>query len=110
MAESKNTSSGNPVPHDGDHDRVQMPSLHVDGSFAQHNPEFIGDEDSTLEAIKEQYRQQAVSAVDVAERGASTDDLQTALDPSIKELKDKHDAAAAAAEKAAEAQFKKLSS
>jgi hypothetical protein len=52
-------------PDHGDHDRVQMLSLKADGTPDQHNPEIIGDKDVALEAAKEQFKQQAVSAADV---------------------------------------------
>jgi hypothetical protein len=58
----------NPLPFAGDHDRVQMLSLHADGSAAQHNPELIGDKDVALAQTREQFRQQAVSALDTIKR------------------------------------------
>lgn len=104
----------NPVPHQGDHDRVQMLSLRPDGTPDQHNPEIIGDKDTAVRAAKEQFGQQAVSAVDVAEvRGpvtlVGTDDggveeipATTGEDPSIQKRVEAHQSAADAAEKAAE--------
>lgn len=120
MAEASTTpKEKNPVPHAGDHDRVTMLSVKADGTFDQHNPEIIGDLDDAKKATREQFRQQAVSAVDVAERGVTSgpvtiigkpdgeDDeivpLRTnADDPSVEELRAKHDKAAEASEKAAD--------
>lgn len=64
-AEGTNTA----VPHQGDHDRVQMLSLRADGTPDQHNPEMIGDPETSLAATTEQFVQQAVSAAD-AQRNA----------------------------------------
>ena len=108
MAEASEKSTGagqasNKVAHEGDHDRVQMLSLKADGTPDQHNPEFIGEKESSLAATSEQFRQQAVSAVDVAERGAgvsSGEDVEQ--DPGISELQKKHESAAKGAESAAE--------
>ena len=87
----------------GDHDRVSMLSLKADGTPDQLNPEIIGDKEFAIEATKRQFTEQAVSAVDQAERGVSSDDAETVeQDPSIKDLTEKHDAAAKAAEGAAE--------
>lgn len=105
MAEAKKTSAaGNSaVPH-GDHDRVAMLSLNADGTPNQHNPEIIGDREFALDATREQFRQQAVSAVDQAERSASTGTGAEIVgqDPAIAELQAKHEAAEAAADKAAD--------
>lgn len=89
---------------EGVHDRVAMLSLRADGTPDQYNPEIIGDKDAALANAKEQFVQQAVSAVDQAERGVSaSDDVdQSVQDPFIADLKSKHDKAATAAEKAAE--------
>lgn len=107
---SKAADAGNTATT-GDHDRVQMLSLRADGSHDQLNPEIIGDPEIALKAAKEQFAQQAVSAVDVHERGASSstgeyDDAPQ--DPTIEALKAKHDAAAKAAEAAAEKMVKGL--
>jgi hypothetical protein len=59
-------TEGNDLPHQGDHDRVQMLSLRADGTPDQVNPEIIGDPDTAEAAAKEQFAQQAVSALDVA--------------------------------------------
>jgi hypothetical protein len=103
MAEVKGNTA---VPQNGDRDRVAMLSLRTDGTPDQTNPEIIGDKDFALEATKEQFRQQAVSAVDQAKRPEifGTPDGGEALeqDPKIAELKDAHDSAADAADKAAE--------
>lgn len=99
----KTTGAGNKVPHQGDHDRVQLLSVKADGTPDQHNPELIGDKETTLAATREQFAQQAVSAVDVAERGVSSGGgEQLEQDPSIAELQGKHEDAAKAAESAAE--------
>lgn len=89
----------NKVPGHGDHDRVQMLSLHADGTPAQIAPELIGDKGTTLAATKEQFKQQAVSAKDVELRGV-TADADSERDEEV--LKKEHDAAAKAAENAAE--------
>ena len=90
----ESSTPANVVPDHGDHDRVQMLSLHADGTPAQVNPELIGDKDTTLAATKEQFRQQAVSAADVHARGESERDAGV--------LQEIHDKAAEAAEAAAE--------
>lgn len=115
MAEvSKTPSESNKVPHEGDHDRVQMLSLRADGTPDQHNPEIIGDKEIALRAAKEQFAQQAVSAVDAArvsgpvtlvgQKDGSVKEVPatTGEDPSIVEAKSEHDKAAKAAESAAE--------
>jgi hypothetical protein len=103
MATEKAAAGNTAVPHEGDHDRVAMLSLHVDGTPDQHNPEIIGDKDFALAAAKEQFAQQAVSAVDVQERGATVAPAEEVKqDPSIEDLTKKHDKAASAAESAAE--------
>ena len=91
------------VPQRGDHDRVAMLSLKADGTPDQHNPEIIGDKQFALTATQEQFRQQAVSAVDQAERGvtAPADGEQGAQDPTIAALQEKHEAAETAADSAA---------
>lgn len=95
---------------EGDHDRVVMLSRRPDGSPDQINPEVIGDKDFAIAAAKEQLAQQAVSAVDVAIRGASDagTDLGSEPDPEVQAIKDAHDAAAASAEKKAEAEINAL--
>lgn len=101
MTEAKGNTA---VPQHGDHDRVAMLSLKADGTPDQHDPEIIGDKDFALAATKEQFKQQAVSAVDAAQRpgglpgGAETLERQ---DPEIEARKAAHDEAAAAAEAAA---------
>lgn len=99
----------------GDHDRVVMASRKADGTPDQ-TPDFeyIGDKETTMRATKTQLTEQAVSAVDVAERGVTsgTEDADTSKlpstgpqsDPSIAALADKHDSAKAAAESAAESE------
>jgi hypothetical protein len=94
------------VPAHGDRDRVAMLSLRADGTPDQHNPEIVGDKEFALEATREQFRQQAVSAVDQEKRaelfGTGNSAEQLEQDPKIVELKSAHDAAAKAAESAAD--------
>lgn len=102
MAEaSKTPSKANPVPNEGDHDRVQMLSLKADGTPDQHNPELIGDAEVTKAATREQFKQQAVSAADVrrADDAAAEDAPQ---DPSIEAAQKELEKVAAKAEKAAD--------
>jgi hypothetical protein len=108
----KNTGTSgpaNPVPNQGDHDRVVMLSLLPDGTPDQHNPEIIGDKDAALAAAKVQFAQQAVSAVDAVERAVPDED-DTPQDPNIEALKAKHDEAAKKAEAAAEKVVNSLTS
>lgn len=99
MAEAK----GNTAVPQGDRDRVAMLSLKADGTPDQTNPQMIGERDFALAATKEQFRQQAVSAVDQAERAeAPAAAGEVTQDPAIEALKAAHDAAASSAEKAAE--------
>lgn len=90
MSEStpKNTkAASNPLPNDGDHDRVSMLSVKANGEPDQHNPEIIGDKDVAAAATAEQFKQQAVSAADadaVAERrGGGTVIPDAPQDPAI---------------------------
>jgi hypothetical protein len=112
MAEAKpktTEAAGNTaVPTHGDRDRVAMLSLKPDGTPDQHNPEIIGDKEFARDATREQFRQQAVSAVDQEKRaelfGTGTADVQQLeQDPKIVELKSAHEAAEKAAESAADA-------
>lgn len=101
MAEAKNTA----VPNSGDHDRVVMLSLKTDGTPDQHNPEIIGDKEFAVAAAKRQFAEQAVSAADVAARGASAGagTVEDApQDPSVSDLQKEHEKAQSAGEKAAE--------
>jgi hypothetical protein len=101
MTEAKGNTA---VPQHGDHDRVAMLSLKADGTPDQHDPEMIGDKDFALAATKEQFTQQAVSAVDQAQRSSGLPDgaeVLTKQDPEIEALKSAHDDAATAAEAAA---------
>lgn len=90
----------------GDRDRVAMLSLRADGSPDQHNPEIIGDREFALAATEEQFKQQAVSAVDQVKRaelfGTGGTGEQLEQDPKIAELQEAHQAAEKAAESAAE--------
>jgi len=103
MAEaSKTPTQSNKVPHQGDHDRIQMPSVKADGTLDQHNPELIGDKETTLAAVKEQFVQQAVSAADVVNSSGGTTVEGAPQDPAIEAAVKEHEKVAAAAEKAAE--------
>lgn len=112
MAEASNTPStaNTAVPNEGDHDRVQMLSLKADGTPDQHNPEIIGDKDAAVAAAQEQFKQQAVSAADVANAGTSSSTVvaDAPQDPSIEAAQKEHEKVAAAAEKAAEQVVTKL--
>lgn len=97
------------VPHEGDHDRVQMLSLNADGTPDQHNPEIIGDKETAVKAAQEQFKQQAISAADVLEGdngGTTVEDAPQ--DPVIDARQKEHEKLAAAAEKAAEKVVDKL--
>ncbi|GAB6902491.1 hypothetical protein [Kineosporia succinea] len=103
MADAK-ANTAVPTPAHGDHDRVQMLSLRADGTPDQTAGfEIIGDREVALEQAREQFAQQAVSAVDQAERtAAATDEIEDlGQDPVIEERLRKHEAAAKAAEAAA---------
>lgn len=120
MAEASQTpEKANPVPQQGDHDRVVMLSLKADGTADQHNPEIIGNQAFAVDAARRQFAEQAVSAVDVAERGVSSghgavtlvgqkdgsvkeEPLRADPDPATAELQKKHEAAAKASESAAD--------
>jgi hypothetical protein len=105
QASENTTGTGNTAVPQGDHDRVAMLSLRADGVPDQHNPEIIGEKEFALEATREQFRQQAVSAVDVAERGAVADTGAETVgqDPAIAKLQEVHEKAASEAESAADA-------
>lgn len=108
MAEVKGNTA---VPHEGDHDRVVMLSLRADGTPDQHNPEIIGDKEFAVESAKRQFAEQAVSAADVAERGASAAPAGAELvgqDPEIERMQGIHASAAAEAEKAAQSTVESL--
>jgi cellulase/cellobiase CelA1 len=101
------TKGNTAVPSHGDVDRVQMMSLRADGTPDQTAGfEIIGDKEVALEQSREQFRQQAVSAVDQRERGVAGDGGTSVpdapQDPFIADLTEKHEAAADAAVKAAE--------
>lgn len=101
MAEDK--KAANAVLQGGDHDRVVMLSLKADGTPDQHNPEIVGDKEFAVAAAKRQFAEQAVSAVDVAERGVTAGGGdEVPQDPGIEKLKKTHDSAASSAEKKAE--------
>lgn len=126
MAEaSKTPDVANKAAKGGDHDRVQMLSVRADGSLDQHDPEIIGDKEVALAAARRQFGEQAVSAVDVAERGVTAgggtivgkpgdepDEVVPATTDATgatSELRKKHEAAQKAGEAAAEAAVKSLS-
>lgn len=93
----------------GDHDRVVMASRRPDGTPDQ-TPDFtyIGDQDASVQAAKEQLRQQAVSAEDVRLRGVAGagGPGEEVDDPSTAELRKAHESAAKSAERAAESEVK----
>ena len=92
------------------HDRVAMLSLRADGTPDQVNPEFVGDKDAALAATTVQFRQQAVSAVDVELRTADVDGaVSTTEDPDVAKLQKAHEAAAKGAESAAKSAVDALS-
>ena len=107
MAQTKGAAAS--IEHD--HDRIVMPSRRADGTMDQFDPEFIGDKDTAKRAARRQAEEQAASAVDVAERGVSTDDADTSdapQDPTIERIAKAQTAAADKAGKAAEAEVDKL--
>lgn len=123
----ENTTAGNtavPAPAHGDHDRVQMLSLKADGSPDQLNPELIDASDTTREATREQFAQQAVSAADVARARVQSGPMMTVVgkdgetelkpadeapqDPSVEDAKAELDKVDEAARKAADAAVDKL--
>lgn len=109
MATTKKDDTANTaVPHEGDHDRVQMLSLRADGTPDQHNPEIIGDKDAAIAAAKEQFTQQAISAADVAPTSGGTTVEDAPQDPSIEKAQGEHDRVAKAAAKAAESTVNSL--
>ncbi len=107
MAQTKGAAAS--IEHD--HDRIVMPSRRADGTMDQFDPEFIGDKDAAKRAARRQSEEQAASAVDVAERGVSTDDTASAdspQDPTIERIAKAQTAAADKAGKAVEAEVDKL--
>jgi hypothetical protein len=103
---SGDAAAGNTaVPKHGVPDRVAMLSVNADGTLDQRNPEIIGDKQFALDATREQFKQQAVSAVD-AERArdeaGGVEAPDATEDPADKERREAHEAAASEAEKAAE--------
>jgi len=102
------TEGNTALPHQGDHDRVQMLSVKADGTPDQHNPELIGDTDATLAATKEQFQQQAVSALDVQDGAGGTVIADAPQDPAIQAKVDEHAAAASSAAISAEETVKSL--
>ncbi len=124
MAEAgKTPAQANPVPNHGDHDRVTMLSLQADGTPDQHEAEVIGDKAAAVAAAKQQFVEQAVSAVDVErnvanpsrvtlvgqEDGTSkAEPLTTGQDPSLVDAQKAHEKAEKAALAAAEKTVEKL--
>lgn len=116
------TSEGNTaVPHQGDHDRVQMLTLNADGTPRDHNPEIIGDPEVAKAMAREQFAQQAVSAADVRATsvpmmvvGDGKDGTklvpasEAPQDPSIADAQAEHAKVAEAAHKAADAMVDSL--
>lgn len=106
-AEGVNTAV--PAPEHGDHDRVVMLSLNPDGTPRQLKPELIGDPEVALAATKRQFVEQAVSAADSElRRKLTATDEGVGDDPTVRKLREAHEAAADAAEKAAERVVKSL--
>lgn len=87
-------------------DHIVLPSISKDGTVAEHDPVFIGDEEGTREAVREQFRQNAVSASDHAhqrEQAAAAAEAEAVdQDPAIQARIDEHQKVAKAAEKAAD--------
>lgn len=113
MATTKDNETANTaVAKHADHDRVVMLSLKADGTPSENNPEIIGNPAFALDAAKRQFAEQAVSGVDVEERGVESPHgtvvKDAPQDPSIKRLQDKHEAATKAAHTAAEKVVKAL--
>jgi hypothetical protein len=109
MAQDSTPAVANKAAKGGDHDKVTMLSLRADGTPDQVNPEFIGDKDAAIAATTEQFKQQAVSAVDVEIRAKNADaEVSDKEDPSIAELQKAHEGAAKAAESDAKAAVDKL--
>ena len=103
MADSAKSTTDKPVVDVKDnHDRIALPSVAKDGSLDQLDPEFIGDPEFTKEAVREQFKQNAVSAVDDANRAAAEDDTEVSQDPSIEAAQKEHEKAAKKAESAAD--------
>jgi hypothetical protein len=102
---SNEKTANTAVPNEGDHDRVAMLSLNADGTPDQHNPELIGEKEAALAATKEQFKQQAVSAVDQAKRPellpSGTGQELKKQDPAIAALTKEHEKAETAADAAA---------
>lgn len=91
---------------DAPQDQVVMASRRADGTPDQ-TPGFayIGDKEASIEATKAQLATSAVSAVDAArQRDAAADKADSAPDPIVAEDIEAKQKAAAAAEKAAEAE------
>lgn len=115
MAEAKTPNAGavgnTAVTGHGDHDRVAMLSLRADGTPDQHDPEIIGDRQFALDATREQFRQQAVSAADTELRGAAAAEGRgepVKQDPAIAGLQKAHEQVAGQAEKDATATVNQL--
>lgn len=106
MAQTKGEDGNTAMPN-GPRDRVAMLSLNSDGTIRDTNPEIIGDREAVTEAAREQFAQQAVSAIDrdvrVANGLAGVDVETVTQDPAIVAVKAAHDEADASARSAAEA-------
>ena len=89
------------------HDRVAMLSVAKDGSPDQLDPEIIGDKDFALKATERQFAENAVSAVDDANR-AVEDSETVKQDPTIKAAQKEHEKAAKKAKSAADKIVNKL--
>ncbi len=102
-------TKSDPIP-EPDHDRIVIASRRPDGSPAQSEGfEYIGPKDQAVTAAKAQLSEQAVSAVDVAVRGVTTEPADNGEgssepDPGVQEIIDAHGAAVSAAESKAESE------
>ena len=111
MPEKKIDETVNPKVAEGAQDRVAMLSLKSDGTPDQTNPVVIGDKEAAVAAAKRQFAEQAVSAVDEAERakdgiGAAAESVKQ--DPAIDALTKVHEKTSTAAEARAEAVVNEL--
>lgn len=105
MPEKKIDETVNPKATESASDRVAMLSLKSDGTPDQTNPIIIGDKEAALDAAKRQFAEQAVSAVDEAERvknGLSVAAEKVEQDPAIDALTKVHEQTSTGAEKRAE--------
>lgn len=109
MAETKTAPKEAPI-KTHDHDRVVIASRKADGTPDQTSDfTYIGDKEVSIAATKTQLAQQAVSGVDVEQRGVAGTtgaDQGNKPDPGVQKLIDAHESATKAAESKAEAEVK----